>query len=395
MTNIPIIENIEHLYIHIPFCVKKCPYCDFYSVEDIKNNDIQEKYTLALLNEISFYSDKLSNLKTLYFGGGTPSLLQFDFFQKIFKSVKKSIGFNKDIEITLELNPETVDFELLKKYKDIGINRISMGVQSFDNNELKILSRIHTKEKAIETFHSLRKAGFDNINIDIMSGIPNQNQKILSNTIDQVLKLNPEHISAYILTYYKDTKFYKDLKSKKLKKLNDDKEIRLYNFLISELDKNGYKRYEISNFSKSKNLQSKHNLNTWGYGNYLGLGVSASSKNGNKRWTNIANINDYVRFYSSEDNTIEIFSENIKITDIEKYNEYIMLQFRKTKGLNLESFIKEFSYDFYEKNKDLIEKYINSSHLKLSSSNGKKETLYLTNKGFDVYNYIVSDFFIE
>jgi len=387
-------NNIEHLYIHIPFCVKKCPYCDFYSVENKKNDfEIQEKYTLALVNEINFYSSKVSNLKTLYFGGGTPSLLRFDLFENIFNKIKGGVNFDEDIEITIELNPETVNFELLKKYKKLGINRISMGVQSLDNNELKILNRIHTKEKAIEIFYLLRKIGFDNINIDIMSGIPNQSKNILANTIKEIIKLNPEHISAYILTYYEDTKFYNDLKSKKIEKLTDDKEISLYNFLIVELDKNGYTRYEISNFSKGINYKSKHNLNTWNHGDYLGLGVSASSKEINKRRTNLADINKYIQFYSG-DNFISssIYYENIIISDTEKYNEYIMLQFRKTEGLNFADFKKEFSYNFYDKNIILIEKYLESSHLKLSSN---KETLYLTNKGFDVYNYIVSDFFIE
>lgn len=374
---------MKHIYIHIPFCVRKCPYCDFYSI--VNREDVQESYVTALLKEFEMQQHYLSDsLATIYFGGGTPSLLKPELMKRIIDKIRDNFAFSKDIEITIEVNPGTVTGSKLEMYKKMGINRISIGAQSFLDDELKVLGRIHKKGDTLNSYQLVREAGFDNVTLDLMVGLPGQNIEKLDKNIDTVIALNPEHISSYILTYYEETEFYRFLKEKKIAKLADDDEIKLFNHLIKRLAEKGYERYELSNFSK-KGRESRHNMNTWSFGNYLGLGASAHSHFNEFRWNNIADVNAYIK-QMSEQNVYNSYHQETSRLE-EQISEYVMLGFRKTAGIDTVLFQAFFKIDFFDKFGKICEKYIKSGHLELKGKN-----IYLTPKGFDLYNFVVSDF---
>lgn len=377
---------MQHIYIHTPFCLKKCPYCDFYSIGGKIDNSVFSSYANALIKEISFFAKtNNSHIKTLYFGGGTPSFLPLEIFDKIFSSLKNNFNINSNTEITLEVNPG--NHLPLKEYKKLGINRISIGAQSFNDEELKDLGRIHNSQLIEKTYFDAKKLGFENISLDLMVGIPNQTKDKLNFSLDKALLLNPKHISLYMLTYYRDTQFYKKMKNGKIQKIDDDFEADLLDYAVEKLVKHGYNRYEISNFSKPS-FESKHNLNTWDFGDYLGFGASAHSKLSNKRWSNEADIKNYIAQMNI--NPKSCFDTNYeKISDIDKINEIIMLSLRTRKGLDFDFFYSHTKENFIDICKSGIKKYKQTEFVKIS-----KKNISLTDKGFNLYGYIVPDFLI-
>ncbi|MCY7008741.1 radical SAM family heme chaperone HemW [Fusobacterium simiae] len=306
--------KIYNTYIHIPFCERKCNYCDFTS---LKGTDSQiEKYVNYLLKEIDIYSRKydLSEKQdTIYFGGGTPSLLPIDNLKKILSK----FYYDKDTEITIEVNPKTVDINKLKEYRKLGINRLSIGIQTFDDDNLKFLGRIHNSQEAIEVYNMARKSGFENISLDIMFSLPNQTLTMLQNDLEKLVNLNPNHISIYSLIWEEGTKFFRDLKSGKLKETDNDLEASMYEYIIEFLKSKGYIHYEISNFSK-QGFESRHNSIYWENKNYLGVGLSAAGYLANVRYKNFFHLKDY---YESLNRNILPIDEKEILTeeDIEQY----------------------------------------------------------------------------
>ena len=378
--------------MHIPFCVRKCDYCDFYSLAS--GEDEKKSYIEALKREIKEVSKNVSadyQVYTIYFGGGTPSIIKADYIKEILDVIKSHFKLYKDDfypEITIECNPKTVDIEKLAIYKEAEINRISLGLQSTDNDELKLLGRIHTYEDFLESYEIVRKSGFKNVNIDLMSAIPNQKIKTYEKSLNEIIKLNPEHISSYSLIIEEGTPFFKkyaenaplfeDLPS-------EDEDRKMYALTSEKLGKAGYKRYEISNYTK-KGFYSRHNTSYWDRVPYLGFGVGASSFFENERYTNIINLKDYIKKAGIED----IREEITKLTLNDAMSEFMFLGLRKTAGVSKSEFIDNFTFNVENIFGEIIEKHIKN---KLLIDN--EGFLRLSERGLDISNYVISDFLLD
>lgn len=301
------------IYLHIPFCLNKCLYCDFLSFASTIEQ--REKYVDTIIKEINLYPK--FKYKTVYFGGGTPSLLNIEHIQKILNS----LNIDKNAEITLEINPKTVDFNKLKQFKQIGINRLSIGIQSFNNKYLKLLGRVHNSFEAINTFEMARKVGFDNISLDLMFALPEQNLNDLKNDLKILFSLKPEHISIYSLIWEEGTEFFKKLKSGYFSKISNDLEASMYELIMDEMEKNGYIHYEISNFSLP-NKRAEHNTNYWKNLEYIGVGLGASGYYNNIRYKNFSTFSKYLQQILEFKKPIEE-SEFIDTQENEIY-EYIL-----------------------------------------------------------------------
>ena len=274
---------VNCVYIHIPFCEKKCNYCSFCSHSLLK---YQDEYVVSLIKEIKFLY-KNEYLKTIYFGGGTPSLISLENIEKILSC----LNFDSKTQITLEVNPNTVSKENLIAYKNLGVNRLSVGIQTFDDNILKEIGRLHSSKSAIETIKNAKELGFENVSIDLMYGLPNQNLAHWEKTLDKALKLDIEHISLYGLKIEEGTYFYK-FPPKNI--ANSDEQALMYEMAIEKLQ-NHFLHYEVSNFAKSEKHYSIHNLAYWNCENYYGFGLSASGYLLNKRYTNTFNFSEYLK----------------------------------------------------------------------------------------------------
>ena len=281
------------IYIHIPFCVKKCKYCDFLSGP--AGADVQKKYVDQLIKEIEQYQSLLkeSQTETLFFGGGTPSILPGEEMVRIMETIRKYANLSEDAEISMEVNPGTVTKEKLLQWKAAGINRISFGLQSAKEEELKKLGRIHTFEQFLENYHLARECGFTNINVDLMSALPGQTVESWKQTMDQVIALNPEHISAYSLIIEEGTPFYDAYEDHPELLPSEEEEREMYYETRAFLASKGYERYEISNYAK-KGYECRHNLSYWDRIDYLGLGLGAASLLGTVRKTNQTELSKYL-----------------------------------------------------------------------------------------------------
>ncbi len=359
---------VKHVYIHIPFCIRKCNYCSFVSGIDIKNKDI---YLSALMNQIN-NTYKNERIKTLYIGGGTPSLLE----AKDIKNIIQAFRLDNNAELTLEVNPETVEETKFYRIREIGINRISLGVQSFNDNILKNIGRNHTKKNILESIEIIKKCSFNNINIDLIYGLPNQNMDILKKDIEQSLNLEIQHLSTYGLKIEKNSFLGKNPPQNLP---NDEQQADMYIELCSELTKNGFEHYEISNFAKN-GYESKHNCAYWKNQNYYGFGLNASGYEGKKRYRNIANFQTYI------DNP-NLKAEETELTEEEILEEEIFLALRLKTGINIEEINKKFNIDFLNKYQSIIKKY---TELKLLENKNNK--LNLTEEGFLLSNEIMSEF---
>lgn len=315
------------LYIHIPFCVRKCAYCDFYSMP--LENTLAERYVNKILNELNRWGGILGYppADTLYFGGGTPSLLETDKIKAIIDKSKDLFSL-KNAEITMEVNPAENLKEYLFKVCEAGVNRLSIGLQTVNEEELKILSRRHTAREVITCVNNARAAGINNISLDIMLGIPGQTKESLKKTVDFILEREPEHISAYLLSLEKGTPLYKNKDSLNIP--DDDEAGELYLYACELFKKAGYERYEISNFAKGNNV-SKHNIKYWTGDNYLGLGPAAHSFVNGKRF-----------YYSRDINAYLLDPKEIPDGEGGTAEERLMLRLRLSIGLSLKSFANEF-----------------------------------------------------
>jgi oxygen-independent coproporphyrinogen III oxidase len=328
------------IYLHIPFCEKKCIYCDFYSEVNYKDKDI---FGQLLVREIKMYERYFDaeKIETIYFGGGTPSLLEPIQVDSILSFIFKNFKMGKRPEITFEVNPGTVDSEKLSNYKKIGINRLSIGVQSFNDDDLKFLSRIHTVADALDCYESAMISGFENISIDLIFGLPTQTIGSWVKNLERAIDLKPQHISAYNLNVEENTPLFKMVETNQVVKLSEDTEIRMFEETMSKLTSSGFQQYEVSNYAVP-DFESRHNTNYWNYSNYYGFGPSAHSFLNNKRWWNVRSIFSY---YSRIDNNILPVEGGETLEKSQQISEIIMLGLR-SKGVDMLKLKAELGFDF-------------------------------------------------
>jgi putative coproporphyrinogen dehydrogenase len=380
------------IYVHIPFCTKKCNYCDFYSLAS--SEDEKKAYIEALKREIREASKKVSDeyrVYTIYFGGGTPSIIKADYIKEILEEIRLGFRLYKDDfypEITIECNPKTVDMEKLLVYKEAGINRISLGLQSTNDDELRLLGRIHTYEDFLYSYDMVRESGFTNVNIDLMSAIPNQKISTYEKSLDELIKLNPEHISSYSLIIEEGTNFYQKYADNApfVKDLPSEVEDRaMYELTLERLKEAGYKRYEISNYAKDGYF-SRHNTSYWERVPYLGFGVGASSLFEGERYDNVANLKEYIKNAGISD----VRQNNTKLSLKDEMSEFMFLGLRLIDGISKQAFTKKFTFTVEEIFGDVVKKHINNE---LLIDNG--DFLKLSDRGLDISNYVLSDFLLD
>ncbi len=356
------------IYIHIPFCKVKCIYCDFYSITNReKQIPLFTKLLIEEINSYRRYNKKKWEFNTIFFGGGTPSILPVKNIEKILIQLDDVFDISNVKEITLEANPGEASFNFLNDIKKIGINRLSIGFQSFNDEVLKKLGRYHRSNDCFKTFKNARKAGFKNINTDMIFNIPNLSTNQWIGDIKKLISLEPEHISAYSLTVEPSTKLFNLVKNNKM--LMPSEQIDIEQFLITKdiLMKNKYFQYEISNYSK-KNMECKHNLNYWESNPYISFGPSAHSYDTKKRWWNVKSLDKYLSLVGNGKLPVENF-EILKKQD--KYNEMILNGLRLTKGISLNK-IKKFHKNHLTYLKDLTKKWdcidLSNGYLKLNKN---------------------------
>lgn len=365
------------LYIHIPFCESKCIYCDFYSMAN--NNHLIDKYIDALLVEAVLRKNELNSetITTVYLGGGTPSLLSITQLSKLVNGLKKVFDFSDVEEFTIEVNPDDVTADYIHQAKSHGINRVSMGVQSFSDEDLRFINRRHTAMQATDAIHIIKKAGIDNISIDLIYGIPGQNIEIWKNNVDTAISLSVQHISAYTLMYEKGTRLSVMRSLGKITEVDDDVVAAMYDYLVAQLKSNGYIHYEISNFALP-GFHSRHNSSYWNLTPYLGLGVAAHSFDGTVRRFNPSNLKKYLDTLGEGKLCVEVE----KITKTERYDEYVMLRLRTADGIDADELMHRFGEEYYqffiEKAKPLVSEgslinengryYIPENHIMISDN---------------------------
>ena len=401
--------NGLEIYIHIPFCVKKCDYCDFLSAP--ADLETKEKYVEALINEIKLNKNKMSEyvVDTVFIGGGTPSLLEENQISKIMSVLKDNCNMSENPEITIECNPGTITESKLLEYKKSGINRISFGLQSANDEELKSIGRIHNYAGFLESYNLARKCGFDNINVDLMSALPGQTLKSYEETLNKVVRLEPEHISAYSLIVEENTLMYDRVKKAQIKGINilpdEESERKLYYLTNNILRSNGYRKYEISNYSKP-GKECKHNIGYWQRKEYLGFGIGAASLYKENRYNNISDINKYIEVLtnnikensinnvgnSSEvENQVNILNSIVKnlqqLTERDRMEEFMFLGLRMMEGVSMEKFEQYFGKTYMEVY-GKVQKRMEDKRF-LINDNGYVK---LTEFGIDLSNYVMSEF---
>lgn len=381
------------LYIHIPFCKQKCSYCDFCSYAN--KESFIKRYIQCVLkeiievgnnNKIDFENgkDDLFLVKTIYIGGGTPSLIDSKYIVQIIEDIKLNFEIDEKAEITIEVNPGTVTLEKLEDYKRAGINRISIGLQSTHEHLLKEIGRIHTYLDFLDTFRFAREAGFENINVDLMIGIPNQTLEEVKDSIEEIVSMEPEHISVYSLILEENTPLFKKVEEG-LELPNEDLERKMYWAVKQTLEQNNYIHYEISNFAK-KGYESKHNLDCWNQKEYIGFGIAAHSYTNGIRYSNIENIEQYIKNYD-EDKTEEnlVFHEKQDMEAMQK--EYMLLGLRKIDGVSIQEFKIKFVANPVFLYHSELEKLVNEELLEIDG-----DQIKLTNKGLDLANIVCEEF---
>lgn len=391
------------LYIHIPFCKKKCNYCDFVSFAN--SEEKIEEYINCLICEIKEVAENvkfqfqqkkgdLVNVRSIYIGGGTPSYINSKYIKQILNTIRNSYDFvmaglidkqEQFPEITIEINPGTVTEEKLKDYKYSGVNRISIGMQATQNRLLTQLGRIHSYQEFETTYLLAREIGFNNINIDFMIGLPNQTIEDIKESLQKIKKLNPEHVSVYSLIVEENTILSKQIEEGTLKLPEENKEREMYWTVKNFLEENGYNHYEISNFAKP-NRESRHNMDCWNQKEYFGFGVAAHSYVDNVRFSNITDLNSYIENYKhNEPEKNFVFHEKENYLDTMK--EYLLLGFRKIKGVSKKDFENKFQLPIESIFKLELEE-LKEKGLILEN----EDTYYLSDKGIDFANLVFEKF---
>ena len=389
-------DNIKKigLYIHIPFCKSKCYYCDFVSYPDKLN--MQGKYIECLKQEIEKYSKENDimfehglepkfMIKTIYIGGGTPSIINENYIENLLNTIKTKFMVEPDAEITIEVNPGTTTMQKLEKYRKAGINRVSIGLQACQECLLREIGRIHNYKQFENTYKCARDIGFDNINVDLMIGLPKQTLNDVKESINKILKLKPEHISVYSLILEENTPLYEMVQEKQLDMISDELERNMYWYVKKTLEKHNYNQYEISNFSKP-GFESNHNMDCWNQKEYIGIGAAASSFLDDKRYSNVESIENYINnIQSGKPNSNLVFEESLN--EESKMQEYMMLGLRKIQGVNIMEFEHKFNQNPIIKYCKVLDKLANEGLIVIIDNNIK-----LTNKGIDLANLVWEEF---
>ena len=349
------------LYIHVPFCLSKCAYCSFYSIKSV--NFIPE-YLLALQEEIKFYSKDFHSFDSIYIGGGTPSLLNIEQLASIFSVIHKTYEIYADAEITLEANPGDIFLEYLKMLRSIGINRLNIGIQSFDDKLLKFLGRRHSAGEAVFAIDKARQAGFNNLGVDLIYGVHGQSIRSWKNTLQKAVSFIPEHISCYQLSLDERTSLYKKYSWEGWQLPDEDKGLKFFLTTAEELENAGYIHYEVSNFARSENLQSRHNMKYWRHVPYLGVGPAAHSFLGNKRWWNKPTVKNYLQDIAGKKMPVETSEE---LTGEQLQLEALFLGLRTREGIDLRLYKQKYGTDLLAEKKTIIEKLLENKLVKLES----------------------------
>jgi len=363
----------DYLYIHIPFCVKKCVYCDFFSVS--YDEPTVKAYVDAVCKELSLKKHHEGTVKTIYFGGGTPTLLPAECFTTLSDCLRDNFPLSPDAEITVEANPGTVDEVKIETLLSLGVNRLSVGVQSFEDTELATLGRIHSSDEALKSIVSIKKAGLKNFSIDLMYGLPGQTMESWRKSLTKAVELSPFHISAYELTPEENTRLFPLIKSGQITMPDEELILEMYNRTIDYLNSNKYEHYEISNFALS-GYKCRHNLNYWNRGEYTAFGAGAHSFNKGIRSKNIADIKSYIENLG-KGKLPE--SESSIVSPEEVLKEFIFLGLRKTEGINIR-LAEQQGLSLV----DVSEELLNEGYLKVTG-----DYLSLTRKGIVISNTII------
>ena len=370
----PIPETGIGLYVHIPFCVRKCLYCDFLSFPTC--HEEMQAYTEALCKELASYG-RLP-LRTIYIGGGTPSILPVSMLERICAAIEDSYDLRPELEWTLECNPATFDLEKARCWKALGINRISMGVQSLEDTLLKRIGRIHSAEQARDGYRILREAGFENISIDLIMGLPEQTLSLWKQTLEEAISWAPEHMSCYSLILEEGTPLYEE---EDLPLPDEDTERAMYHETVRMLAEAGYQQYEISNFAKP-GYESRHNCSYWERIPYLGTGLGAASFIGEKRWRNETEMSSYLSTVPGE---TQILEESLTAED--QMKETFMLGLRMNQGVSLETFRSRFGIDPQTAFPKVLSSYTEQGLLQ-----EKEGWIFLTERGLDLANQVFMEF---
>ena len=369
------------IYIHIPFCMHKCYYCDFVSFAG--KEEKVEDYINSLIKEIENTNLSKYKAQTVYIGGGTPSVINSKYIAKILEKLKPIISPSS--EITIEVNPGTVDKEKLEEYKKIGINRLSIGLQSTNDELLKEIGRIHNYQEFLDVYKLSRKIGFKNINVDLMLGLPKQSLKMLEETVSKIIELNPEHISVYSLILEEKTVLWEMVENKKLKLPSENLERKMYWEVKEMLEQNGYKHYEISNFAK-EGYKSRHNSDCWEQKEYIGFGTAAHSYLNSKRTSNTTDLGEYIDNINNGE-----FEKNVIIHEIQTKEdtkkEYMLLGLRKIDGVSISKYKNKFGENPIEEYHMELDKLVKEKLIEIDGDNIK-----LTNRGLDLANIVWEEF---
>lgn len=397
------------LYLHFPFCERKCRYCDFLSGP--ASEETKEEYVQFLCGEIRLRGALIcAPVDTVFFGGGTPSLMTPSQLDRVMASVRDSCRVLPDAEISMEVNPGTADFSKLRAYREAGINRLSIGVQSFDDDELRLLGRIHTKDQAREIFHAAREAGFTNINLDLMSALPGQDPESWSHTLREAVKLGPEHLSAYSLILEEGTPFAAMYDAGELPVLpSEEKDREMYRFTGDFLAENGYRRYEISNYAR-EGYACKHNCGYWTGHEYLGLGLGASSDFGGERFRNPDAMEEYRKAVAQAECFVKtcickgasaakecadspLRRERQRMTAEDRMEEFMFLGLRMTDGVSECGFTRRFGKTMEEVYGGVIRRQLRQGVIRRYRVD-EDHRIALTGYGLDVANHVMAEYLL-
>lgn len=379
--------NKLELYFHIPFCVRKCLYCDFLSAPADKS--VQDAYMEALIRETACRAGEYENYltDTVFLGGGTPSVVDAGWIEKLLDTVHREFAVSDRAEITMEVNPGTVDSDRLRRYKKAGVNRLSIGLQSADNGELKRIGRIHSWEDFEKTYRLARQAGFANVNVDVMSALPGQNTDSYGNTLQKVLALNPqpEHISSYSLIVEEGTPFFQMQEENRLLLPDEDEERLMYEQTRNILEQAGYIRYEISNYAK-EGYECRHNCGYWRRTEYAGFGIGAASLVGETRFQNGNSLSQYL------DNPLKCRSAVQQLGEDDCMEEFMFLGLRMTAGVSMREFQERFGRSMNEVYREVIRKNCDDGLLYVRDCTDGDRRVALTKRGLDLSNYVMAQF---
>lgn len=373
--------NKKALYVHIPFCKSKCNYCDFNSFN--ADESLIDEYIDLLIKEMQLNKNKIKVLDTIFIGGGTPSILSLKNIEKLLKGIYINFEIKDNCEITIESNPKTLDTDKLKLLKKLKVNRLSMGVQAVSEKNLKFLGRIHSFEDAKNMYYEALNIGFSNINIDMMFSYPNQSLKEWKYALNEIIKLNPNHLSLYSLILEEGTKLYDLYEEGSIEVLDDELDRKMYYFARDYLKENGYHQYEISNFAKS-GYECEHNKIYWKCEEYLGVGLSAHSYLDSKRFYNKSNIYEYIKDLKNNKLPIKEFKD---LNLDEKIEEKIFMNLRMNEGLSLAEFYKLFDVKIEEIYSNEIKNLIKEKLIVINDG-----VMKLTKRGIDLSNKVFIEF---